>query len=303
VSGKNGSAEIVGFEDAKARLRAPEVDPSNFLAVGPYLEAVRESQGLTLAAVSERTHIKAVYLEAIEQMALAELPSKAFAIGFVKGYAEALGLNAAAVVNRFKDEAGYTVRGAAESGERAAAEPAAASARAEGAPASDPPRLSLLAAFAVVLFILWCGYWLTRPDQDVVIHAPGVPIPLGAADGQAAVLPAATPGGALTAAPMAAPGAIPALPVIVEAAIRERVEPVYPPTCGAGASASETVTVAFTITPEGTVVSERIAATTNACFDRAALNAVKRWRFTPRSIDGVPRPAFEQQATFSFDRP
>lgn len=300
MGGKNGSAEIVGFEDAKARLRAPEIDPSNFLAVGPYLEAVRESQGLSLAAISERTHIKAVYLEAIEQMTLGELPSKAFAIGFVKGYAEALGLNAAAVVNRFKDEAGYNVRGGEEGGERRAAETAAKTARAASGQAGDAPRLSLAAAFAIVIFVLWCGYWLTRPNKEVVIHAPGVPIAVGAADGQAVVDPTAD---VPSAPPTAAPGAVPALPVIVEAAILERVEPVYPPTCGADAAPAESVTVAFTITPEGTVVSERVASTTNACFDRAALNAVKRWRFSPRTIDGAPRPAFEQQASFTFERP
>ena len=89
----------------------------------------------------------------------------------------------------------------------------------------------------------------------------------------------------------------------MEAAILERAEPVYPPVCEASAAVAESVDVAFTITPDGAVVSERIVQSTNDCFNRAALNAVKRWRFSPRTIDGEPRPAFEQQASFRFDRP
>jgi TonB family protein len=57
------------------------------------------------------------------------------------------------------------------------------------------------------------------------------------------------------------------------------------------------------VTPAGRVVSERVIKSSNHCFERAGLNAVKRWRFEPRTIDGAPRPAFEQQASFRFVRP
>ena len=92
-------------------------------------------------------------------------------------------------------------------------------------------------------------------------------------------------------------------PAVIEAQIIERVDPVYPPECEASAAAAETVDLLFTITPEGAVVSERVAAATNPCFERAALNALKRWRFSPRRIDGAPRPAYEQQVSLRFDRP
>ncbi|MEZ5914868.1 MAG: energy transducer TonB [Parvularculaceae bacterium] len=99
------------------------------------------------------------------------------------------------------------------------------------------------------------------------------------------------------------PAAAPDAPVVVEPALIERIEPVYPPGCETNAAAMETVDIAFTVTPDGLVVSERVTASSNACFDRAALNAVKRWRFSPRMVDGAPRPAFEQQANFRFERP
>ncbi|MEZ5895245.1 MAG: TonB family protein [Parvularculaceae bacterium] len=298
---KDGSAEIYELDNARARWRSPEVDPANFLAVGPYLEAVRVAQLLALSTVSERTHIKTPYLEAIETMSIDELPSKPFAIGFVKVYAEALGLEPGPIVERFKDEAGY---GAAHGSDGAGAAPAErhAPARAAAAPAQIDERsnLSLLAVAVIVMFMVWCFFQITHPGADAVRTplkfnvTPAAATPPAA---QAELDPAAAPPAGYR------PAAAPSAPEVIEARIVERVEPVYPPICEASAAPQETVEIVFTIAPDGGVVSERVGASSNGCFDRAALNAVKRWRFSPRTIDGAPRPAFEQSATFRFDRP
>lgn len=304
MSVKNGSAEIFELQDARSRLRALEVDPKNFLAVGPYLEAVRERHGLSIATVSERTHIKASYLEAIEQMAVDALPSKPFAIGFVRGYAEALGIDPGPVVDRFKDEAGY-------SAVKKDVEPETAP-TAEPAMRAEPMRLSLLAVLAVLGFMIWCAYLVTHPGPDAVktpLRLNGVPLALAADEARPAAkassgVSAPVAAEAVSAeAPAFDPGIVPPLPVVVEAAVLDRAEPVYPPGCETGAAPIETVDLAFTITPGGAVVSERVVASSNPCFDRAALNALKRWTFSPRTIDGEPRPAFEQQASMRFERP
>lgn len=285
---KNGSAEIFELDDARARLRAAEVDPKNFLAVGPYLEAVRAKQGLSLDAIAEGTHIKAAYLEAIEQMDVASLPSKPFAIGFAKVYAEALGLDPAPVVDRFKAEAGFSAA-AAPREEQAPVVPA------QPAGPAEPSKLSFIAVIAIIAFMIWCALMITRPrDISEPLKLGGVPTP---------------PVEAVDAAPasehMPAPeGVTPQpLPVIIEARAIEKIEPIYPPNCEVGAAPIETVTLAYTITPEGQVVTERVVDTTNKCFDRAALNAITRWRFEPRTVDGAPRPAFEQIVKFNFLRP
>lgn len=54
------------------------------------------------------------------------------------------------------------------------------------------------------------------------------------------------------------------------------------------------VKVEFTITEQGTVKDPVIVESQPAdIFDRAALNAIRRWKFKPKIIDGVP---FEQRA-------
>jgi TonB family protein len=295
VSIKNGSAEIYELDGARARLRGSDLDPNNFLAVGPFLEAVRVQQNLSVETVSERTHIKASYIDAIERMDANALPSKPFAIGFVRGYAEFLGLDPTPVVERFKDEAGY-------SGVRRDPAPTEAAAPPVVAP-HEPQRLSLLAVLAILGFMVWCAYLVTHPGPGAIkrpLKLNGVPLAEGPV-GSRSVTDA--PESRQAAEPEFRPAEVPPPPAIVEAAILDRVDPVYPPRCEQAAQATETVNVAFTITPNGDVVSERVQSSTNPCFDRAALNAIKRWRFSPKTIDGAARPAFEQQASFRFERP
>ena len=72
--------------------------------IGHALKAVREAQRRTLEEVAELTRIRRVYLADIEAMRLDRLPSRPFAIGYIRAYAEALGLDAEAAVERFKSE-------------------------------------------------------------------------------------------------------------------------------------------------------------------------------------------------------
>lgn len=296
MSVKNGSAEIFELDDARARLRAADIDPKNYPTVGAFLEAVRDRQGLSVAILSDRTHVKASYIEAIERMAMEALPSKPYAIGFVRVYAEALGLDPAPVVERFKAESGFVASKKAPESSATIASPAPAE-------RAEPARLSLLAVLAILGFMVWCVLIVTRPGPDTVnrpLKLDGVP---AAAEAEAAPVP--TP---IVAAGGAAPEGQDIVSPAPEAAdvppqLLERIEPVYPPDCEAEAEATETVDLAFTVTPDGAVVSERVVKSSNPCFDRAALNAVKRWRFSPKTKDGAPRPAFEVPASVRFERP
>lgn len=70
--------------------------------VGAALKAVREHLGLSLEEVAEATRVRRTYLAAIEDMRLDTLPSRPFAVGYVRAYAKALNLDGEAAVNRFK---------------------------------------------------------------------------------------------------------------------------------------------------------------------------------------------------------
>lgn len=73
--------------------------------VGAALRAIREFQGVSLQDVADATRIRRAYLAAVEDMRLDELPSRPFALGYVKAYARHLGANPEAAVERYKLDA------------------------------------------------------------------------------------------------------------------------------------------------------------------------------------------------------
>jgi cytoskeleton protein RodZ len=70
--------------------------------VGQALKAVREAHKLSLEEVAEATRIRKSYLAAIEDLRLDLLPSRPFTIGYIRAYAQALGLDGDGAVERFK---------------------------------------------------------------------------------------------------------------------------------------------------------------------------------------------------------
>ena len=80
-----------------AGSRAPQV--------GADLRAARERTGYSLPEVADGLRIRLPYLEALEEGRLSDLPGSAYALGFLRTYAEALGLDAEEILRRFKAEA------------------------------------------------------------------------------------------------------------------------------------------------------------------------------------------------------
>jgi cytoskeleton protein RodZ len=79
--------------------------------VGPLLRETREKLGRELSVVSATLRIRQPFLEAIEDSRFRDLPGATYAIGFVRGYAEYLGLDGQEIVRRFKQENGDLARG------------------------------------------------------------------------------------------------------------------------------------------------------------------------------------------------
>ncbi len=78
--------------------------------VGADLKAARERLGWKLASVSGHLRIRLPYLQAIEDGRVDLLPGNAYAIGFLRTYAQALGLDPDEVSRRFRAEASETTR-------------------------------------------------------------------------------------------------------------------------------------------------------------------------------------------------
>ncbi|MEW6597054.1 MAG: helix-turn-helix domain-containing protein [Pseudomonadota bacterium] len=78
--------------------------PEQFDRLGVYLRAIREHRGWTLAELAAATRIRRVYLGAIEDGDMSALPSRPFALGYVRAYARALGIDGELAVARFKTE-------------------------------------------------------------------------------------------------------------------------------------------------------------------------------------------------------
>jgi transcriptional regulator with XRE-family HTH domain len=96
--------------------RAADGAPADRFHLAQILKKTREAQGLTLDEVAEITRVRRTYLEALEQAAYDVLPSRAFAIGHVKAYAKALGLDEETLADMFKVEMAESVRLHAPSG-------------------------------------------------------------------------------------------------------------------------------------------------------------------------------------------
>ncbi len=84
--------------------RGPGPSSTEFDSTGAYLRGVREHKDLSLAQVADATRVRRVHLVAIEADDLSLLPSRPFAVGYVRAYARALGLDGDVAAARFKAE-------------------------------------------------------------------------------------------------------------------------------------------------------------------------------------------------------
>ena len=82
----------------------PASDANSGTAVGAFLRASRLRRGEGLAEVASELRIRNVYLEAIEDGRFDLLPGNPYAVGFIRTYAEYLGLDGNRVVERYRDE-------------------------------------------------------------------------------------------------------------------------------------------------------------------------------------------------------
>lgn len=85
------------------RIARPDLTAAEATRLGEELREARMALGVSVADMAERIRIRRVYLIALEEGRLKELPGQAYVVGFLRNYANALGLNTDEVLRRFRE--------------------------------------------------------------------------------------------------------------------------------------------------------------------------------------------------------
>jgi cytoskeleton protein RodZ len=104
-------------------------------AVGAYLRALRERQGVSIDEIARSTRVLHHYLEALESDDLASLPAPVFAKGFIRAYCQVLGVPADEAITLYEQGAAHIERRTGHVRERVTVAPASLP------PAPPPPSL------------------------------------------------------------------------------------------------------------------------------------------------------------------
>lgn len=89
-------------------------------------------------------------------------------------------------------------------------------------------------------------------------------------------------------------------PIIQQATIARQAPLTYPNRCASKANGTNTVKVGFDLTDRGEVINQRVINSSKSCFERAALNNIKKWRYNPKLSDGRPVSSENLSVTMQF---
>jgi cytoskeleton protein RodZ len=148
------NAETTGITDNKGITELP---------VGEILRRTRMHYGQSIADVEAHTRIRANQVQALEEGDVEQLPARVYAIGFVRSYAEHLGLDGDHMVRLFKEQAIEKV-------------PEVETYNAATAEDTSSPPIWLIATsvvFVLIVAAMWSGSW-TKQRETVEI-VPAVP--------------------------------------------------------------------------------------------------------------------------------
>lgn len=156
-----------GQKSRRIHLREISGDADSPLeTVGQDLRAARQRRGDDLATVSKALKIRKDHLEALEEDRIESLPGRTYAVGFVRTYADYLGLDAGQAVERFKtqiagrtDDVTPTITVIDEDDHRRL-----------------PQGWKIIAAVVLLLFA-YGAYHLLVPAADKMLAPPVAPVP------------------------------------------------------------------------------------------------------------------------------
>lgn len=144
--------------------------------VGQDLRAARLRRGDDLASVSRVLKIRKDHLEALEEDRLEALPGRTYAVGFVRSYADYLGLDPVQCVERFKGEI---------AGRQDSSQPAPI---AQDTSESRLPHGWVVIAVVLLGLVFYGAYHLAM-SADSMLRQPVAPVPSRMEPAQAVVHP------------------------------------------------------------------------------------------------------------------
>lgn len=133
--------------------------------LGEELRDARMALGLSIEDVAASLRIRRVYLHALEEGRARDLPAPAYAVGFVRSYARALGLDHDEIVRRFREGASTAVP---RKTDLVFPEPV---------PERGVPAGALVLAGAVVVIGAYVGWWHWSGSGERVVDAVPPPPP------------------------------------------------------------------------------------------------------------------------------
>ncbi|MDH4183240.1 MAG: helix-turn-helix domain-containing protein [Nitrospinota bacterium] len=102
--GPNDGATVAGVAPGGEREQGPRISTGSFMPdriTGGNLRDIRLSKRISLEQIAKTTKIRKAYLEALENETVGIFPAPVFARGFLKNYAQALGLDPAEVAGKY----------------------------------------------------------------------------------------------------------------------------------------------------------------------------------------------------------
>lgn len=197
------------------RTQRPDITAAEAARVGEELREARLTLGASVEDMAEHLRINRRYIHALEEGRVKDLPGAAYAVGFVRSYAVALGLDPDEAVRRFRDvTGGATVK----SGELVFPEPV---------PSRGMPAGALVAVGVVIAigaYVAWYNW--TGAGNRVVDSVPPLPPRLEEAAQEGSRLRDGVAQQATTVTPVA-PGPVSA-PAVAPPSPPARVDPNEP---------------------------------------------------------------------------
>ena len=169
MAGAGGDSDRFRDERRLTGLMAEQAygDQTQSLSIGDRLRQAREAKGLTLEDVASRTRIPIRHLQHIEIEEWDALPAITYCVGFVRSYANTVGLDGAELGREVRDRLGGT---------RVRMPPPEYYEPAD--PARVPPRsVALIVAILGVILVLGYLYWRSTLDEEEMPPA-GVTLPV-----------------------------------------------------------------------------------------------------------------------------